>query len=198
MSPSASKRKWVEWAWYAVSGLYSLFRVVLAQHTVARYGVNIWVFAIIEFAATIPYAVGTARVVTSLLDHDRRAAMRWALVASAGFFAPDVYTLVAARSAPWWLYAIVLSWMTIAAVIAVRSLRGNLRQRREAARESAVALADDLEAQDGRSHGHVQALGPAGMRDRDPLVDPSVRGAAVRLIPEHERERPGEVGGGVS
>ena len=88
MSPGVSKRKWVEWAWYAISGLYSLFRVILAQHTVTKYGVNIWVFAIVEFGATIPYAVGTARVVTSLLDHDRTAATRWALVASAGFFAP--------------------------------------------------------------------------------------------------------------
>src|SRR4051812_38517386 len=150
MSPSASKRKWVEWAWYAVSGLYSVFRIVLADHTVARYGVNIWVFAIIELAATIPYAVGTARVVTSLLDGDQPAALRWALVASAGFFAPDVYTLAAARSAPWWMYAVIITWMTVAAVIAVRSLRSNLRQRRaDASGASIGALPGDLEAQDG-------------------------------------------------
>ena len=199
MSTGVSKRKRVEWAWYAVSGLYSLFRVVLAQHTVTRYGVNIWVFAIVEFTATIPYAVGTARVVTSLLDHDRRAATRWALVASAGFFAPDVYTLAAARTAPWWIYAVVLTWMTVAAVIAVRSLQGNLRQRRaEAAAESAAALAGDLEAQDGGRHRHVEALGPPGVGDGDPLVDGGVVGDAVGLVPEQQRDGAGEVGGGVS
>ena len=197
MSPGPSKRKWVEWAWYAVSGLYSLFRVILADHTVVKYGVNIWVFAIVEFGATIPYAVGTARVVTSLLDRDQPAALRWALVASAGFFAPDVYTLAAARSAPWWIYAVVITWMSVATVIAIRSVRSNLRQRRAEAEASGAPLAGDLEAQDGGGHRHVEALGPAGVGDRDPLVDRRAPGQSVRLVPQDQGDRPGEVGGGV-
>ncbi len=172
--------------------------MILADHTVTKYGVNIWVFAIIEFGATIPYAVGTARVVTSVLDHDRQAATRWALVASAGFFAPDVYTLAAARSAPWWIYVVVTTWMTVAAVIAIRSLRGNVRQRRaETAAASAAALAGDLEADDGGGHRHVEALGPSRVRDGDPSVDQGVVGDTSRLVADHQGDGAGEVGGGV-
>jgi hypothetical protein len=197
MNATVSKRKWVERAWYAVSALYSLFRVILADHTVTEYGVNIWVFAIVEFGATVPYAIGTARVVTSLLDHDRPAALRWALVASAGFFAPDIYTLAAARSAPWWISAVIVTWMTVAAVIAVRSLRSNVRQRRAAAGASTGSLAGDLEAQHGGGHRDIEALGPAGVVDRDPLVDRQLGVEAVGFVAQDQGERPGEVGGGV-
>ncbi len=132
MSASTARRKWAERAWVAISLGYAGFRVALAKATLESHGLNIWVFAIIEFTSTIPYAIGTSRLLQALLDHERGKAIRWGLVASVGFIAPDLYALVALHDAPVYLYVIIATWTTLAAVFAVRSVVRTNRARQTA------------------------------------------------------------------
>ena len=79
------RRRRLEWIWYGVALLYCGFRVLLADRYVRRYGLNVGAFAVVEFASTIPYAIGTAKLVEAFIDRDRHKATIWALVASGGF-----------------------------------------------------------------------------------------------------------------
>ena len=59
------------------------------------------------------------------------------------------------------------------------------------------ALTGRLEAQHRRRHRHVEALGPAVVADRHPLVDRGIVGQPVCLVADDERDPPGQIGLGV-
>ena len=82
-----------------------------------------------EFASTVPYAIGTAKLVASLVDRDAPRAARWALVASAGFLAPDVFTLATTDRAPRWLIVVITTWLAGAAIFAIVRVRQAVRER---------------------------------------------------------------------
>lgn len=126
--PSSRRRRLVEAGWYVVSAAYSLFRIALAKGFVEQYGLNVAVFAAVEVIATVPYSIGVAKLVGALVDRQQGAAFRWGLVASAGFLAPDVYTLATTRRAPWWLITIIAVWLAAAAAAGVIRVRGDVRK----------------------------------------------------------------------
>lgn len=99
MMPPArpERRKILERTWILVGFAYSLFRVFVANVTVRKYGVNIWAFAVVEIGSSFPYSLGTARLVTSLIDHNYRSALRWGTLAAVCFFAPEAFIVARAR-----------------------------------------------------------------------------------------------------
>ncbi len=143
------RRRHLERGWYAASALYSVFRIALAKGFVEQYGLNVAAFAAVEVIATIPYAIGVAKLVGALVDRRRSAALRWGLVASAGFLAPDVFTLATTRHAPWWLIAIISVWLAGAAVAGVIRIRGDVRK--SAARRAALHI-ESLPVTHRRAH----------------------------------------------
>ena len=60
-----------------------------------------------------------------------------------------------------------------------------------------LTLAGCLEAQHGRGHGHVEALGASVVPDRHPLVDAGVVGQPACLVADDERDPSGQIGLGV-
>ncbi len=131
-TPSTLQRKWAGRLWIAGSLGYAAFRVWLARHFLADKGLNVWAFAVVELAATVPWAVGSARAVLAIVDRQRRAAMWWSLLAGAGFLAPDVYVLFATSQRPRWLIPVVVTWAVFAAAFAVHGLATDVRTRRAA------------------------------------------------------------------
>lgn len=51
----------------------------------------VWVFGLIDLGTAVPYALGTARVVVSLIDRDIQRGARWGLVAAGSFLAPYLW-----------------------------------------------------------------------------------------------------------
>lgn len=87
------KRKVLERAWILVGFAYSIFRIGIARLTVEKYGVNIWAFAAVELISSGPYSVGTARLVTRLVDRNYHSALRWGTLAAGCFLAPEVFII---------------------------------------------------------------------------------------------------------
>jgi hypothetical protein len=90
------KRRILERVWIAVGFAYSLFRVFIANATVSKYGVNIPAFAAVEIVSSFPYSIGTARVVTALIDQKYRRAVEWGTIAAACFIAPETFIIATA------------------------------------------------------------------------------------------------------
>lgn len=90
----AQRRKRLERLWIVVGLAYGLLRVFIANATVRKYGVNIWAFAVVELGTSFPYSLGTARLVTSLIDKSHRAATRWGMLAAVCFIAPETFIVV--------------------------------------------------------------------------------------------------------
>jgi hypothetical protein len=124
------RRRILERYWFAAAMLYALLRVILADQFLVQYGLNIYVFAIIEFVSTPLDAIGVARTVQALIDSKRASAMRWLMVALAGYVAPDAYVVVATRHVPRSLYLAVLAWIVIGITVGVRRLRRQVKKNR--------------------------------------------------------------------
>jgi hypothetical protein len=127
---SLGRRRAVRLSWYAASVAYSGIYILLAARIAGPYGLPVSWFIAVELVATVPYTLGVARLVEALVDRRTEAAIRWGMLAGAGFFAPDVFILAATPHRPAWLVALVLTWITISSSLAARSLRERIRARR--------------------------------------------------------------------
>jgi hypothetical protein len=97
-TPQTSRRKVLELSWVIGVVLFVIIRFVIAYGTLARYGrMTVIIFGVLDIATAVPYALGTARVVTGLVDHRVAYASRWAMIACASFVAPYVWLAWAGR-----------------------------------------------------------------------------------------------------
>lgn len=110
--------------------LYAFIRIVLADKFLVKYGLNIYAFAAIELVSTPIDAIGVSRTVRALVDSRRSSALRWMMVAIAGYTAPDAYVVIAARQVPTSLYLGVLAWAVLATMLGVRRLRRQIKASR--------------------------------------------------------------------
>ncbi len=112
-------------AWTIGILAFSVGRALLAWPTLGQYGVDPWVFLLLDIVTALPYGLGQALTVKILRDRTRpaRGAVPWALVVIAAFLAPYVYIFWASGSMPPLAYALVLAWMAVFAVLAVLRIR---------------------------------------------------------------------------
>lgn len=89
------KRAWIG----GVVG-YSVLRAVIAWSVFSDYGVNPWVFAVIDVGTAIPYAWCIAELPGAIIARQSRRLVAMVSVAIVTFFAPYAYVWLAADGAP--------------------------------------------------------------------------------------------------
>lgn len=117
---------------------FVVVRFVLAYSALAKYdALTVWVFGILDLGTAVPYAIGTARLVTSLVDRDLQGAARWGTLASACFLAPYVWIAWAGREGefPTVVYVVVALLAGSLGVNAIYGIRRRVRVERAAAVE---------------------------------------------------------------
>ena len=92
-------RTYLTWSWVVIIVAFTIGRVIVAKEALGDYGLNIWVFGFIDLITAVPYAIGTAKVVTSMIDREPSRSMGWGLVAVASFLAPYLYVMWSGRDA---------------------------------------------------------------------------------------------------
>jgi len=127
------RRRVLELSWAVGVVAFVLVRFVLAYSALAKYdAVTVWVFGILDLGTAVPYAIGTARLVTSLVDHKPQAAARWGALASACFLAPYVWIAWAGREGqfPKVVYVVVALLAVCLGVNAIYGIRRRVRDER--------------------------------------------------------------------
>ena len=122
----------LESTWVVGVLVYGLARTVVVWGALGDYGVNPWIYGAIDLFSSVPYAIGTARVVTGCLDRDWARVRRWGLIAAVAFIAPDLYILAAGHGMPAIVYVVLGTWLLVAALLAGRSVAVKLRAERTA------------------------------------------------------------------
>jgi hypothetical protein len=127
------RRRKMELTWVVGVVLFTLARFgaawgALAEHP--RWAV--WTFGVIDIVTAVPYALGTARLVTSLIDRNGQAAARWGIVASGSFLAPYVWLAWVGRdgSLPTVVYVAIVVCVVCFGANAVLSVRRKVRDGR--------------------------------------------------------------------
>ena len=106
---------------------WSVIRIIFADVFFAKYGVNIWIFATVEFISCPIFARSTTKMIEALTRHRLRDSVVWGLVTLVTFGAPDIYLLTTGKNLPWTAYFVVIGIMLIAGSISIVKMRGKTR-----------------------------------------------------------------------
>ena len=117
------ERFYVQKVWFGLIILWSFVRIATAELYFAKYGINIWIFAVIEIVSSPILARSSSRMAVALKYHEIRQSNLWGGLTMISFSAPDVYLLTAGRGLPWSAYGMVLLLMTVAGTTSVIKLR---------------------------------------------------------------------------
>jgi len=98
-----SLSKKIRWAAIVAVVGYAAIRLFIVKAAFEKFGVNPWVFFIIDAATGVFYILGIEQLVTMLTgksDAGFKKILLWALVTCASFAAPYVYLYAAGQSMP--------------------------------------------------------------------------------------------------
>lgn len=113
---------WLGRAWIVTIFGYSILRALVVWPTLGTYGVNPWVFLVIDVGTAWPYAYGQVRLVKAARSRDWGPVQLWTIVAVLAFIAPYAY-VVGAGSGEMPLIA----WVIIGALVVVFGVASVIR-----------------------------------------------------------------------
>lgn len=134
-----TRRQTLEISWVIGVVVFVLMRFALAYSALAAESRStVLVFGLLDLGTAVPYALGTARLVASLVDGDHQAAARWGAVASGCFLAPYLWIAWAGRDGgfPQIVYVVTAIFVVSLGANAVFGIRR--RVRAEQAQTSSV------------------------------------------------------------
>lgn len=124
----SNRRKSLETVWTTLVLGWSGLRILFAETYMVKYGINIWIFILVEVLSSPILALSSTRLVRVLVVHDLRRIGFWGAVALASYAAPDVYLLTAGRGVPWRLYGVIGFVMTVAGIVSIVRMRRSVRE----------------------------------------------------------------------
>ena len=127
----AISRKKAEKLWLVASVLYGFLRSALVWKFLAKYGVNPYLYLVVELSSSYFYGLGSARVVVSVVDRMWPALRVWVPVALAAYFAPEGYIFLSAGTLPTDVLGVLLGIIGVAAVAAGFSLVSQIKSARK-------------------------------------------------------------------
>lgn len=113
--------------------VFVVIRFALAYSALAEQARSVVVvFGLLDIGTAVPYAIGTARLVTSLVDRRPQIAARWGALASASFLAPYLWLAWAGRdgSFPAVVYVVTILFVVCVGTNAVLGIRRRVRAQR--------------------------------------------------------------------
>ena len=127
---TAGRRDRLELAWFFAVMTWSVIRIIAVSTWLQDYGVDPFHYAMVDLGSSAPYSLASARLLGSLVDGRMRRATSWGVLTVVTFVAPDLYIFTAGRALPWASYVVVGTIATIGAVLAIRSGRASVCERR--------------------------------------------------------------------
>ena len=127
----ATRQNSLERAWFVAVVAWSIIRIIFADVFFAKYGINIWIFAGVEFVSSPVFARSTAKMVIALTNHSLQDSVVWGVATLVSFGAPDVYLLTTGKNLPWLAYLVVIGIMVIAGSISILKMRSKARVLRQ-------------------------------------------------------------------
>jgi hypothetical protein len=114
--------------WFAVVFAWSIARSILVSHIFRKYGLNPWLYFLIDFLSSIPYAYASGKSLLSFIDKNRKHVIWWGFLAVISFYAPDIYIVYISKEVPTATYigfGVVLAGLSILAIAQWRQSRNS-------------------------------------------------------------------------
>ena len=125
------RQKFWERLWTGSIFIYTIVATIVVWKALSKYGVNPWIFAVIDAITSYTYGVTSARMVIAIIGKDMKLARSWALGAAISFITPQAYILIAAKNAPADVYRIVIGVISALFICTAVSLVVDIRRKKK-------------------------------------------------------------------
>lgn len=122
--------------WMVLVLLWAIGRALFVKELFGSHGVNGLVYLAVDLISSIPYAIFSARLVITFINHEFKSIYRNALATAFFFYIPDLYILIAARRVPAGLYVILLLTITLFSAFAIGAIARDIRNKRKSAQST--------------------------------------------------------------
>ena len=133
------RRKVLSRTWGAVVVSWSLVRTLIVWAALGGYGINPWLYLLIDLLSAVVDAATTPRMVLAFIDDRFKVAAKWLLVSAIAFVVPDLYIFLGTRTLPRRIIVviclIILLTTTVAVISIVRKVSAGRRARAEVLEE---------------------------------------------------------------
>jgi len=119
-----------ERVWVLLVVVYGFGKSLVVWGALGKYGVNPFIYLVVDIAAAIPYGIATARVVINGIARNWREVRKWSRVATITHFIPDIYIFSVIRSAPRIIIDGLISVIAFFTLVAIASVAAQMREHR--------------------------------------------------------------------
>ena len=123
-----SKRQTLwERLWASLIVLYSFAATFVVWKALHKYGVNPYLFFVIDLITSWFYGIASARLVVAIIHKRWSQTQKWGWLAAINFILPQIYILVSARRVPRDVYLIIYSVIGVLVAFAVIGIGSQIR-----------------------------------------------------------------------
>lgn len=116
------RRKVLSRTWGVVVVSWSLVRALVVWAALSEYGINPWIYLLIDLASAFVDAFTTPRMVLAFIDSQYRTAAKWLLASAGAFVVPDLYLFIGTRHLPKRVILVIVTIIAVTATVAVVSV----------------------------------------------------------------------------
>lgn len=117
--------------WASTIVLYTFAATFVVWKALHKYGVNPYIFFVIDLITSWFYGLASARLVVAIFHKRWSETQKWGLLSALNFMLPQIYILVSANHVPKDVYIIIYSVIGVMVAIALLGIASQLRVARK-------------------------------------------------------------------
>ena len=117
--------------WASTIVLYTFGATFVVWKALHKYGVNPYLFFIIDLITSWFYGLASARLVVAIIHKRWSETQKWGWLSALNFMLPQIYILVSARHVPRDVYIIIYSVIGVMVAFAIVGIVSQLRVARK-------------------------------------------------------------------
>ena len=116
--------------WASTIILYTFVATFVVWKALHKYGVNPYIFFVIDLVTSWFYGLASARLVVAIIHKRWSETQKWWWLSALNFMLPQIYILLAARRVPHDVYVIIYSVIGVMVAFAVVGIVSQIRVAR--------------------------------------------------------------------
>ena len=129
-SPRSHRETFWERIWASTIIIYSFVATFVVWKALHKYGVNPYLFFVIDVITSWLYGLASARLVMSVIKKRTNQIAKWGIYSALNFVIPQVYILVSAHDVPREVYLIIGAVICVLAIFSLIGIYNELRKAR--------------------------------------------------------------------
>ena len=117
--------------WASTIVLYTFGATFVVWKALHKYGVNPYIFFVVDLITSWFYGLASARLVVALLKKRWSETQKWGWLSALNFMLPQIYILISARHVPRDVYIIIFSVIGVMIAFAIVGVVSQVRAARK-------------------------------------------------------------------